>query len=88
MGAAYRTHGEMGKVYKILDGKPEVKRPLGRPRHRCNVVRTKTVKYVMITHRFKQFLPVHLQLQLFMIVLLVILSYFMVKEILLVLEGL
>jgi hypothetical protein len=26
--------GEERKVYKVLVGKPEVKRPLGRPRHR------------------------------------------------------
>jgi hypothetical protein len=80
--------GEMRKAYKTLVGKPEGKRPLGRPRHRCSVVRTGTMTCVMITHRFKQFLPVHLHLQLLVIVLLVILSYFMVKEILLVLEGL
>jgi hypothetical protein len=27
--------GEMRNAYKILFGKPEEKRPLGRPRHRC-----------------------------------------------------
>jgi hypothetical protein len=27
--------GEMRNEYKILDGKPERKRPHGRPRHRC-----------------------------------------------------
>jgi hypothetical protein len=27
--------GEERKVYKVLVGKPEGKRPLGRPRHRC-----------------------------------------------------
>jgi hypothetical protein len=26
--------GEEGEVYKVLVGKPEGKRPLGRPRHR------------------------------------------------------
>jgi hypothetical protein len=26
--------GEMRNAYKILDGKPEVMRPLGRPMHR------------------------------------------------------
>jgi hypothetical protein len=26
--------GEEGKVYKVLVGRPEGKRPLGRPRHR------------------------------------------------------
>jgi len=54
----------------------------------CDVVRTEAVKCMITTHRFKQFLPVHLHLQLLMIVLLVIFSYFMVEEILLVLEGL
>jgi hypothetical protein len=28
------THGGLRNVYKILIGKPEGKRPLGRPRHR------------------------------------------------------
>jgi hypothetical protein len=27
--------GENRKVYRVLVGKPEGKRPLGRPRHRC-----------------------------------------------------
>jgi hypothetical protein len=27
--------GEMRNSYKILDGKPKGKRPLGRPRHSC-----------------------------------------------------
>jgi hypothetical protein len=27
-------HGEMRNSYKVLVGKPEGKRPLGRPRHR------------------------------------------------------
>jgi hypothetical protein len=28
------THGEKRNAYKILVGKPEGKRPLGRPKHR------------------------------------------------------
>jgi len=28
------THGENGGVYRVLVGKPEGKRPLGRPRRR------------------------------------------------------
>jgi hypothetical protein len=28
--------GEERKVYKVLVGKPEAKRPLRRPRHRCH----------------------------------------------------
>jgi len=27
--------GERGGVYRVLVGKPEGKRPLGKPRHRC-----------------------------------------------------
>jgi hypothetical protein len=27
--------GELGNAHKILVGKPEGKRPFGRPRHRC-----------------------------------------------------
>jgi hypothetical protein len=34
MGREYSTHAEMRNVYKILVGKPEWKRQLGRPRHR------------------------------------------------------
>jgi hypothetical protein len=34
VGGACGSHGEERKVYKILVGKPERKRPLGRPRHR------------------------------------------------------
>jgi hypothetical protein len=33
MGVARSTH-EMRKAYKLLVGKPEWNRPLGRPRHR------------------------------------------------------
>jgi hypothetical protein len=32
MGRAYSTNGERSTAYKILMGKPEGKRPLGRPR--------------------------------------------------------
>jgi hypothetical protein len=31
MGGECSTHGEDEKCIKILDGKPETKRPLGRP---------------------------------------------------------
>jgi hypothetical protein len=34
VGRACGTHGRGEKVYKVLVGKPEVKRPLGRPRRR------------------------------------------------------
>jgi hypothetical protein len=34
MGRACSTNGEMRNAYTILVGKPEGKRPLGRPRHR------------------------------------------------------
>jgi hypothetical protein len=34
MGRAYSTHGEKRNSYRILVGKPEGKRPLGRPRRR------------------------------------------------------
>jgi len=34
MGGLYRAHGERRGVYRILLGKPEEKRPLGRPRRR------------------------------------------------------
>jgi hypothetical protein len=34
MARAYSTNGETRKEYRILVGKPEVKRPLGRPRRR------------------------------------------------------
>jgi hypothetical protein len=34
VGGACGTHGKERKVYKILVGKPEGKRPLGRPRRR------------------------------------------------------
>jgi hypothetical protein len=37
MGAAYSTYGERRGVYMILVGKPEGKRPLGRPRHRWEI---------------------------------------------------
>jgi hypothetical protein len=35
MGKAYSTNGEESNAYIILVGKPEGKRPLGRPRRRC-----------------------------------------------------
>jgi hypothetical protein len=34
MGRACSTNGEKRNEYRILVGKPEEKRPLGRPRHR------------------------------------------------------
>jgi hypothetical protein len=34
MGRAFRTNGEKRNAYGILVGKPEVKRPLGRPRRK------------------------------------------------------
>jgi hypothetical protein len=34
MGRAYSTHGEKKNAYKISVGKPEGKRPVGRPRRR------------------------------------------------------
>jgi hypothetical protein len=35
MGGACNTSGEKRNAYRILVGKPEEKRPLGRPRGRC-----------------------------------------------------
>jgi hypothetical protein len=34
MGRAYSKNGELRNAYRILVGKPEGKRPLGRQRHR------------------------------------------------------
>jgi hypothetical protein len=34
MGGAYSTHGDKRNAYRISVGKPEGKRPLGRPRRR------------------------------------------------------
>jgi hypothetical protein len=34
MGGAYNTYGERRGVCRVLVGKPEEKRPLGRPRRR------------------------------------------------------
>jgi len=34
ISGAYSTYGERRCVYRVLVGKPEGKRPLGRPRHR------------------------------------------------------
>jgi hypothetical protein len=40
VGGACGTHGRGQKVYKVLVGKPEGKRPLARPRRRWkNVIR-------------------------------------------------
>jgi hypothetical protein len=35
MGRACSTNGEKRNMYRLLVGKLEGKRPLGRPRHRC-----------------------------------------------------
>lgn len=35
VGEACGTYGEERKVYGVLLGKPKIKRPFGRPRHRC-----------------------------------------------------
>jgi hypothetical protein len=35
MGKAFTTNGEKRNAYRILVGKPEGKRPLGRPEGRC-----------------------------------------------------
>jgi hypothetical protein len=35
MGGACSTNGEKRNVYRLLVGKPEGRRPLGRPRRRC-----------------------------------------------------
>jgi hypothetical protein len=35
VGMACRTNGEKRNAYRILAGKPEGKKPLGRPRRRC-----------------------------------------------------
>jgi hypothetical protein len=37
MGRAFRIHGERRNAYRILVGKPEVRRRLGRPRRRWEV---------------------------------------------------
>ena len=34
MGGAYSSYGERRDIYRVLVGKPEGKRPLGRPRRR------------------------------------------------------
>jgi len=39
LGGACSTHGEMINAYKILVGKPERKKPLGRSRHRWEDIR-------------------------------------------------
>jgi hypothetical protein len=35
MGGSCSTYGEKRNAYRLLVGKPEGKRPLGRPRRRC-----------------------------------------------------
>jgi hypothetical protein len=35
MGGGCSKNGEKGNVYRILVGKPEGKRPIGRSRRRC-----------------------------------------------------
>ena len=35
MGAACSTYGKRRDVYRVLVGKPEGKRPIGRSRRRC-----------------------------------------------------
>jgi PII-like signaling protein len=35
MGGAYTTYGKRKGVYRVLVGKREEQRPLGRPKHRC-----------------------------------------------------
>jgi hypothetical protein len=39
MGMAYSTNGAKRKAYRILVGKPEGKRPLGRPRRRWIILK-------------------------------------------------
>jgi hypothetical protein len=34
MGSSYSTNGQKGNAYRILVGKPEGERPVGRPRRR------------------------------------------------------
>jgi len=38
IGRAYNMHGERRSVYRVLVGKPEGRRSLGRPRHRCKYI--------------------------------------------------
>jgi hypothetical protein len=47
MGRASGMHGSIKNMYKILIGKPEGKRPLGRPRHGCTkwILRNKALGY-------------------------------------------
>jgi hypothetical protein len=38
MGGAFSTHGESRGVYRVLVGEIQGKRPLGRPRHRWEII--------------------------------------------------
>ena len=38
MGGECSTYGESRFAYRVLMGKPEGKRPLGRPRHRYGII--------------------------------------------------
>jgi hypothetical protein len=38
MGGACSTYGEKSGAYRILVGRPEVRRPFGRPRRRWEVI--------------------------------------------------
>jgi len=49
MGGALSRMGERRGVYRILVGKPEGKRPLGRPRRKCED-NTRRVRKVKIHH--------------------------------------
>jgi hypothetical protein len=39
MGGTCNTHGKMRNAYKIFIGKPEGKRPRGRPKHKWEDIR-------------------------------------------------
>jgi hypothetical protein len=38
MDRAFSTYGRMKGMYRVLVGKPEGKRPLGRPRHSWGII--------------------------------------------------
>jgi hypothetical protein len=38
MGEACSAYGERRGLHRVLVGKPEVRRPLGRPRHRWEII--------------------------------------------------